>query len=77
MENHQRPLILLQVGAGWRPSQNDLLSGPDVPPSVRLRSSLAIPEADDAMKIGEIGPMSAEVVEAELENKRFLASLGG
>jgi len=55
----------------------ELVSGPDVPPSVRLRASLAILEAADAMKIGEIGPTSAEGVEAELEQKRFLESLGG
>ena len=37
---------------------------PDVPPSVRLRASMAIRKAPDALKIGEIGPMSAEGVEA-------------
>ncbi len=55
----------------------ELVSGPDVPQSVRLRASLAILEAADALKIGEIGPMSADGVEAELEQKRFLESLGG
>ena len=32
MENHQRPSLLLQVGAGRRPSQNDLLWGRGVGP---------------------------------------------
>jgi hypothetical protein len=55
----------------------ELVSGPDVPPSVRLRASLAILQAADAMSVEQIGPMSAEAVEAELEHKRFIESLGG
>ena len=55
----------------------ELVSGPDVPPSVRLRASLAILQAADAMKIEQIGPTSADGVEAELDHKRFIESLGG
>ena len=55
----------------------ELVSGPDVPPSVRLRASLAILQASDAMKIEQIGPMSAEGVGAGLDHKRFIESLGG
>ena len=55
----------------------ELVSGPDVPPSVRLRASLAILQAADALKVEEIGPTSAEGVQAELEHKRFIESLGG
>jgi hypothetical protein len=55
----------------------DLVSGPDIPPSVRLRASLAILQAADTMNVEQIGPTSAEGVVAELEHKRFLESLGG
>ena len=55
----------------------ELVSGPDVPPSVRVRASLAIREAAGALKIDEIGPISAEGVDAELDHERFIESLGG
>jgi hypothetical protein len=55
----------------------ELVSGPDVPPSVRLRASLAILQAADAMNVEQIGPMSAEGVGAGLDHKRFIESLGG
>jgi hypothetical protein len=55
----------------------ELVSGPDVPPSVRLRASLAILQAADAMKVEQIGPTSAEGVGAGLDHKRFIESLGG
>jgi hypothetical protein len=55
----------------------ELVSGPDVPPSVRLRASLAIIQAADALNIEAIGPMSADAVEARLEHNRFIESLGG
>ena len=54
----------------------ELVSGPDVPPSVRLRACLSILAAADAMKAEEIGPTSAEGVQAEIEHKRFMDSLG-
>ena len=55
----------------------ELVSGPDVPPSVRLRASLAIIQAADALNIEAIGPMSADGVEAALDHERFIESLGG
>jgi hypothetical protein len=55
----------------------ELVSGPDVPPSVRLRASLAILQAADAMKVEQIGPMTAEGIETGLDHKRFIESLGG
>jgi len=55
----------------------ELISGPrHVPPAVRLRACLAILQAADALNVEEIGPTSAEGVEAGLEDKRFLESLG-
>jgi hypothetical protein len=54
----------------------ELVSGPDVPPSVRLRASLAILEASDALTIEEIGPTTAEAVQAKIDHKRFIDSLG-
>ena len=44
----------------------ELVSGPDVPPAVRLRASLAILQAADALNVEEIGPTSAEGVEAKV-----------
>jgi hypothetical protein len=52
------------------------LARPGVAASVRLRASLAILQAADALNVEEIGPTSAEGVEAELEDKRFIESLG-
>jgi len=54
----------------------ELVSGPDVPSSVRLRASLAILQAADAMKAEEIGPTTAERVQANIEHKRFIDSMG-
>jgi 5'-3' exonuclease len=50
---------------------------PGVASSVRLRASLAILQAADALNVEEIGPTSAEGVEAKLDDKRFIESLGG
>jgi hypothetical protein len=56
----------------------ELISAPrHVPLSVRLRASLAILQAADAMKAEELGPMAADGVEAAQHHKRFLESLGG
>jgi 5'-3' exonuclease len=38
----------------------ELVSGPDVAPAVRLRASLAILQAADALNVEQIGPMTAE-----------------
>jgi hypothetical protein len=40
------------------------------------RASLAILEAADALTVEEIGPTSAEGVQANIEHKRFIDSLG-
>jgi hypothetical protein len=54
----------------------ELVSGPDVPPSVRLRASLAILDAANALKAEEPGPTSAEAVQAKMDHQRFIDSLG-
>ena len=41
------------------------------------RASLAILEAADALKTEEIGPTTPEGVQAKIEHKRFIESLGG
>jgi hypothetical protein len=55
----------------------ELVSGSNVPPSVRLRASLAILQAADALNVEEIGPTTAETVQAKIDHKRFIDSLGG
>ena len=55
----------------------ELVSGSDVPPAVRLRASLAILQAADVLNVEEIGPTSAEGIEAKMEHERFIESLGG
>jgi hypothetical protein len=55
----------------------ELVSDLDVAPAVRLRASMAVLQAADAMNVEEIGPTSAEGVEAGLDDKRFIESLGG
>jgi hypothetical protein len=54
----------------------ELVSGPNAPPSVRLRASLAILDAANALKAEELGPTSAEGVQAKMEHQRFIDSLG-
>ena len=46
-----------------------------MPRLVRLRASLAILDAADALKGEEVGPTSAEAAEAKIEHKRFIDSL--
>jgi hypothetical protein len=55
----------------------ELVSGPDVPPSVRLRASLAMLQAADAMNVEQIGPTPTEGAGAGLEHTRFIEPLGG
>jgi hypothetical protein len=55
----------------------EMVSNPDVPPGVRLRASLAIVQAADAIAAEEIGPTSAEGVQAKAEHDAFVESLGG
>jgi hypothetical protein len=54
----------------------ELVSGPDVPPSVWLRASLAILDAANALKAEELGPTSADDVQVKIDHKRFIDSLG-
>jgi hypothetical protein len=55
----------------------DLVSRPDVAASVRLRASLPILQAVNALKAEDIGPMTAEGVQAKKARNRFIESLGG
>jgi hypothetical protein len=55
----------------------ELVSDPQVSPGVRLRASLSILQANAALKTDEIGPMSAEGVQASMERERLIESLGG
>jgi hypothetical protein len=55
----------------------ELVSSPDVPPAVRLRASLAILEAADAMKAETIGSTSARGVKASMDHRALIDSLGG
>jgi hypothetical protein len=55
----------------------ELVSRPGVPSAVRLRASLAILQAADALSVEEIGLTSEDGVEAALEDKRLIESLGG
>jgi hypothetical protein len=52
----------LSLASNAMASLRELVSGPDVPPSVRLRASLAILDAANALKAEELGPTSAEGV---------------
>jgi hypothetical protein len=67
----------LSLASNAMASLRELVSGPDVPPSVRLRASLAILDAANALKAEELGPTSAEGVQAKMEHQRFIDSLGG
>jgi hypothetical protein len=46
-------------------------------PSVGLSASLAVLVEADAMKVGQLGPMSAEGVQATMTRGRVFESLGG
>ena len=54
-----------------------LISDSSVPPSVRLRASLAILDAANAMKPETIGSTSARGVKASMEHRALIESLGG
>jgi hypothetical protein len=54
-----------------------LVSDSTVPPAVRLRASLAVLEAADAMKPETIGSTSARGVLATMNHKALIESLGG
>lgn len=53
-----------------------LLSDPTAPPAVRLRASLAILQASDAMKAEAIGPTNPREVRSELSQRDLFAGLG-
>ena len=55
----------------------ELVSSPDVAPSVRLRASLAILQAANALKAEDAGPKTAAGVQASIAHERFVESLGG
>jgi hypothetical protein len=67
---------VLSLASNAMATLRELVSGPDVPPSVRLRASPAILDAANALKAEELGPTSAEGVQAKMDHKRFIDSLG-
>jgi hypothetical protein len=67
---------VLSLASNAMATLRELVSGPDVPPSVRLRASLAILDAANASKAEELGPTSAEGVQAKMQHQRFIDSLG-
>ena len=58
-------------------THRELISGSEVAPAVRLRDSLAILQAADALTVEEIGRTTAESVRAKIEHDAFIESLGG
>jgi hypothetical protein len=70
IDNNRNKIVAFKAYLGY------LHFGPDVPPSVRLRASLAILDAANALKAEEAGPTSAESVQAKMDHQRFIDSLG-
>jgi hypothetical protein len=66
---------VLSLASDAMATLRELVSGPDVPPSVRLRASLAILDAANALKAEELGPTSADGVQAKMDHQRFIDSL--
>jgi hypothetical protein len=54
----------------------ELVTSPDVAPSVRLRASLAILQAADVLKPDAIGPTTVDGVQAKIARDRFFDALG-
>jgi hypothetical protein len=67
---------VLSLASNAMATLRELVSGPDVPPSVRLRASLAILDAANALKAEELGPTSAEGAQVKMDHRRFIDSLG-
>jgi hypothetical protein len=67
---------VLSLASDAMATLRELVSGRDVPPSVRLRASLAILDAANVLKAEELGPTSAAAVRAKMEHKQFIDSLG-
>jgi hypothetical protein len=55
----------------------ELLTSSDVASAVRLRASLAILEANAALKLDEPGPTSVEAMQSKMEHDKFVESLCG
>jgi hypothetical protein len=49
----------------------------DVAPAVRLRASLAVLQANDALKLDQPCPTSVEAVQSKMEYDKFIESLAG
>jgi hypothetical protein len=54
----------------------ELISGPDVPPAVRLKACLAVLQAADAISPEQIGRMTARGIQAQLDREALIESLG-
>jgi hypothetical protein len=68
---------VLSLASDAMANLRELITGSDVPPALRLRASLAILQAADAIKAEVIGSTTAEGVEAGLNHKRLIEFLGG
>jgi hypothetical protein len=55
----------------------ELVSGPDVPPSVRFRACAAVLRTADTSNVEEIVSTSPEGVQAKRQHNRFIEALGG
>lgn len=55
----------------------ELVTGPDVPPAVRLKACLTILQVADALTTEAPGPMSARGVQAKMDHRWLMDSLGG
>jgi hypothetical protein len=55
----------------------ELITGPDVPPAVRLKACLTILQAAEALETEEPGPLSARGVQAKLDHRQLIDALGG
>ncbi len=67
---------ILSMASDAMATLRELVSGPDVPPAVRLRACLAILQTADALNVEEIGPTSAEDVQAERNRSQWANILG-
>ncbi len=66
--------------AGWLAGDPEFIAGLNRAKShrqERLRASLAILQAADAMKAETIGPTSAASIQASMDRKALIESLGG
>jgi hypothetical protein len=68
---------VLSLASAAMATLRELVSGPDVPPAIRLRASLAILQAADALTVEPIGPTSARGVPAKTNHAALIESPGG